>query len=307
MRIVFMGTPEFAVPTLERIIDDGHEVVAVVTQPDKSKDRGMKLQFSPVKECAVKHNIPVLQPIKIRKDEEFLKKYKELNPDATIVVAFGQILPKNVLEIPQYGCINVHASLLPKYRGAAPIQWSVINGDKVTGVTTMYMDVGLDTGDMILKKEVEIGKEETAGELHDRLSVIGAEVLSETLNLIEKGQVIREKQPEEFTYAPMLTKETGKIDWNKKSSEIDSLIRGVSPWPGAFTEFNGKKFKIHKVKETEGNGVAGQILKADSKEGLIVATLDGAIEIIELQPENKKRMLAKDFLRGNKLTEDNQV
>lgn len=305
MRIVFMGTPEFAVPTLERIIEDGHEVVAVVTQPDKSKDRGMKLQFSPVKECAIKYNIPVLQPIKIRKDEEFLQKYKELNPDVTIVVAFGQILPKSVLEVPKLGCINVHASLLPKYRGAAPIQWSVINGDKITGVTTMYMDAGLDTGDMILKKEVEIGEEETAGELHDRLSVIGAEALSETLNLIEKGQVTREKQPEEFTYAPMLTKETGKIDWNKKSSEIDSLIRGVSPWPGAFAELCGKKFKVHKIKAVEGNGAAGQILKADSKEGLIVATLDGAIEIIELQPENKKRMLAKDFLRGNKLTEDN--
>ncbi len=301
MKIVFMGTPDFAVPTLERIIADGHDVLAVVTQPDKSKDRGMKLQYSPVKECAIRHNIDVLQPVKIKNDDAFFEKYKELNPDVTVVVAFGQILPKNVLEQPKYGCVNVHGSLLPKYRGAAPIQWSVINGDKVTGITTMYMDVGLDTGDMLIKKEVNIGKEETAGELYERLSFVGAEALSETLSLIENGKIKREKQPENFTYAPMLTKETGRIDWNKKSSEIDALVRGVTPWPGAFTEFNGKKFKIHKVKIVEGVGEAGNIIKSDSKEGLIVATGDGAIELIEIQPENKKRMLAKDFLRGNKI------
>lgn len=301
MKIVFMGTPDFAVPTLERIIADGHDVLAVVTQPDKSKDRGMKLQYSPVKECAIRHNIDVLQPVKIKNDDAFFEKYKELNPDVTVVVAFGQILPKNVLEQPKYGCVNVHGSLLPKYRGAAPIQWSVINGDKVTGITTMYMDVGLDTGDMLIKKEVNIGKEETAGELYERLSLVGAEALSETLSLIENGKIKREKQPEDFTYAPMLTKETGRIDWNKKSSEIDALVRGVTPWPGAFTEFNGKKFKIHKVKIVEGVGEAGNIIKSDSKEGLIVATGDGAIELIEIQPENKKRMLAKDFLRGNKI------
>lgn len=301
MKIVFMGTPDFAVPTLEKIISDGHEVLAVVTQPDKSKNRGMKLQYSPVKECALKHNLTIFQPVSVKKDEEFIKAYKELKPDVTVVVAFGQILPKEILDTPKYGCINVHGSLLPKYRGAAPIQWSVINGDKTTGVTTMYMDIGLDTGDMILKKAVEIGAEETAGELYDRLSVIGAEILSETLNLVENGMAPREPQPDEFTYAPMLTKETGKIDWNKKSNEIDSLVRGVSPWPGAFTEINGKKFKVHKVKIVNESGVPGSIIKADSKDGFIIGTADNAIELVEIQPENKKRMLAKDYLRGNTL------
>ena len=301
MRVIFMGTPDFAVPTLEQIIKDGHEVVAVVTQPDKSKNRGMKLEFSPVKECAVLHNIPVLQPEKLRKNSEFLEKYKELNPDVTVVVAYGQILPKTVLEIPKYGCINVHGSLLPNYRGAAPIQWAVINGEKITGITTMYMDTGLDTGDMILKSEVEIGKEETAGELYERLSIIGASLLSDTLRLVEEGKAPREKQPEEFTYAPMLTKELGNIDWNKTSSQIDSLIRGVNPWPGAFTEISGKKFKVHKVKVVDGKGTPGNVIKADPKEGLVIATGDGALELLEIQPENKKRMFAKDYLRGNKI------
>ncbi len=299
MRVVFMGTPDFAVPTLERIIQDGHEVIAVVTQPDKTRDRGLKLQYSPVKECALKHNIQVMQPDRIKKDIEFIEEYKELKPDVTVVVAFGQILPKDILESPKYGAINVHGSLLPNYRGAAPIQWAVINGDKVTGITTMHMDEGLDTGDMILKKEIEIGEEETAGELYDRMAMLGAEALSETLKLIEKGEAKREKQPEEYTYAPMLTKETGKIDWNKKTEEISSLVRGVNPWPGAYTELNGKKFKISRVAKANGNGIPGSIISASSKEGLIIATTDGAIELIEIQPENKKKMLAKDYLRGN--------
>jgi len=301
MKIVFMGTPDFAVPTLKKIIESGHEVVAVVTQPDKSKNRGMKLQYSPVKECALENNIPIFQPVSVRKDEEFIKVYKELNPDVTVVVAFGQIIPKEILNVPKLGCINVHGSLLPQYRGAAPIQWSVINGDKITGITTMYMDVGLDTGDMILKKEVEIGKEETAGELYNRLSVIGAELLIDTLKLIEAGEAPRVPQPNDFTYAPMLTKETGKIEWNKTSSEIDSLVRGVNPWPGAFTEINGKKLKVHKVKITTGSGEPGSIIKADPKEGLVIATSDSAIELVEIQPENKKRMFAKDYLRGNSI------
>lgn len=299
MRVVFMGTPDFAVPTLERIIQDGHEVIAVVTQPDKTRDRGMKLQYSPVKECALKHNIQVMQPDRIKKDIEFIEKYKALKPDVTVVVAFGQILPKDILEAPKYGAINVHGSLLPNYRGAAPIQWAVINGDKVTGVTTMYMDEGLDTGDMILKKELEIGEEETAGELYDRMALLGAEALSETLKLVENGEAKREKQPEEYTYAPMLTKETGRIDWNRRAEEISSLVRGVNPWPGAYTELNGKKFKISKVAKVEGYGTPGSIISASSKEGLIIATTDGAIELIEIQPENKKKMLAKDYLRGN--------
>jgi len=296
-----MGTPDFAVPTLEKIISDGHEVLAVVTQPDKPQNRGMKLTYSPVKECALKYDIPVLQPIKIKKDEEFIKQYKELKPDVAVVVAFGQILSKEILDVPRFGSINVHGSLLPKYRGAAPIQWSVINGDKVTGITTMYMDVGLDTGDMILKDEVEIGEEETAGQLYDRLAVIGAETLSKTLKLIEEGSAPREKQGEDFSYAPMLTRETGIIDWNKKSAEIKSLVNGTSPWPGAITVLNDKKLKVHKVKIVEGSGIPGTIVKSNDKEGLIVATLDGAIELIEIQPENKKRMIAKDYLRGNKI------
>lgn len=294
-----MGTPDFAVPTLERIIQDGHEVIAVVTQPDKTRDRGLKLQYSPVKECALKHNIQVMQPDIIKRDADFIETYKELKPDVTVVVAFGQILPKDILETPKYGAINVHGSLLPNYRGAAPIQWAVINGDKVTGITTMHMDEGLDTGDMILKKEIEIGEEETAGELYDRMAILGADALSETLKLIEKGEAKREKQPEEYTYAPMLTKETGKIDWNKKTEEISSLVRGVNPWPGAYTEFNGKKFKISKVAKADGRGTPGSIISANPKEGLIIATIDSAIEIIEIQPENKKKMLAKDYLRGN--------
>lgn len=301
MRVVFMGTPEFAVPALEKIIEDGHEVIAVVTQPDKCKNRGMKVQYSAVKECALNHGLNVLQPISIKNEKDFITAYEKLNPDITVVVAFGQILPKEILDIPKYGCVNVHGSLLPNYRGAAPIQWSVINGDKVTGITTMYMDVGLDTGDMILKEEVEIGKEETAGELYEKLSVVGAKLLSKTLKAIEKGDAPRIPQPIEYTYAPMLTKEMGKIDWNKKSAEIDSLVRGVNPWPGAFTEINGKKFKIHKVKSSSGKGIPGSIISADSKNGFIVATSDGAIEIIELQPENKKRMFAKDYLRGNSI------
>lgn len=301
MRIVFMGTPDFAVPSLERLIEDGHEILAVVTQPDKTQNRGMKLVFSPVKECAIAHDIPVFQPEKIRRDEAFWEEYKKMAPDIAIVVAFGQILPERLLMLPKYGCVNVHGSLLPNYRGAAPIQWSVINGDKITGITTMYMDKGLDTGDMILKTEVKIGENETAGELYDRLAVIGANTLSQTIKMIDDGTAPREKQPEEFTYAPMLTKELGKIDWSKTSYEIKSLVRGVIPWPGAYTEIAGKKLKVHKVEMCDGNGTPGEILCADDKRGLVIATADGAIELIEIQPENKKRMSAKDFLRGNKL------
>lgn len=301
MRVVFMGTPDFAVPTLEKLIEEGHEVIAVVTQPDKPQSRGMQLKTSPVKEVAVKNNIPVMQPVKVRKDREFIDEFKSLNADVAVVVAFGQILPKEVLEAPKYGCINVHGSLLPRYRGAAPIQWSVINGDKITGITTMFMDEGLDTGDMLLKEEVCIGDEETAGELYERLKVIGANLLIKTLTEVEKGTAVRLKQPVEFTYAPVLTKETGKIDWSKKACEIDALVRGVNPWPGAYAEINGKKFKVHKVKVSDREGEAGKIVCADEKEGLIIGTGDRAVELIEIQPENKKRMSARDYLRGHKI------
>ncbi len=301
MKVIFMGTPDFAVPTLEKIIEAGHNVVAVVTQPDKPKNRGMQMQESPVKEVAKQYNIPVFQPEKVRRDREFIDKLKELNADVSVVVAFGQILPKEVLETPKYGSINVHGSLLPKYRGAAPIQWAVINGETTTGVTTMYMDEGLDTGDMIFKEKTEIGKEETYGELYERLKVMGANLLIKTLDAIEKGNAPREKQIGESTYAHMLTKETGTIDWNKTSKEIDCLVRGVNPWPSAYAEIVGKKFKVHKVAVSNERGTPGNIIYADNKKGLVIGTGDGAIELLEIQPENKKRMSAKDYLRGNTL------
>lgn len=301
MKIVFMGTPDFAVPSLEKLIREGFEVLAVVTNPDRPKNRGMQVAFSPVKECAIKNNIQVLQPAKVRTDAEFINTYKELKPDITIVIAFGQILPKEVLEVSKLGCINVHGSLLPKYRGAAPIQWSVINGDKTTGITTMYMDEGLDTGDMILKKEVTIGEDETSGELYSRLSGIGADLLIETLKMIKDGTAPREKQSEDFTYAPMLTKETGKIDWNKSSYEINSLVKGTNPWPGAYTEINGKKFKVHTAKIVSGKGYPGEVISATARDGFVIGTGDGAVELLEIQPENKKRMLARDYLLGNKI------
>ena len=302
MKIVFMGTPDFAVPCLERLISDGHEIIAVVTQPDRPQSRGMKMTASPVKECALKYNIPVYQPEKIKKDREFIEKYKEMNSELAVVVAFGQILSKELLDIPQKGNINVHGSLLPKYRGAAPIQWSVINGDKETGVTTMFMDEGMDTGDMLLKEVVEIGAEETAGELFDRLSVLGAEVLSKTIDKLQDGTLTREKQNhDEATHVSMISKELGRLDFNKTSKELDCLIRGVNPWPGAYFEINGKKIKVHKAKVSEQTGKAGEIIASDAKKGLIIATKDSSIELIEIQPEGKRRMTAKEYLIGNKI------
>jgi methionyl-tRNA formyltransferase len=302
MRIVFMGTPDFAVPSLERLVADGHEIIAVVTQPDRPQSRGMKMTASPVKECALKYNIPLYQPEKIKKDREFIEKYKEMNPELAVVVAFGQILSKELLDIPQKGNINVHGSLLPKYRGAAPIQWSVINGDKTTGVTTMFMDEGMDTGDMLLKEVVEIGAEETAGELFDRLSILGAEVLSKTIDRLQDGTLTREKQnPDEATHVSMINKDLGKLDFNKTSKELDCLIRGVNPWPGAYFEINGKKIKVHKAKVSEQTGNAGEIIASDAKKGLIIATKDFSIELVEIQPEGKRRMTAKEYLIGNKI------
>ena len=302
MKIVFMGTPDFAVPSLERLIADGHEIIAVITQPDRPQSRGMKMTASPVKECALKYNIPVYQPEKIKKDREFIEKYRQMNPELAVVVAFGQILSKELLDIPQKGNINVHGSLLPKYRGAAPIQWSVINGDKETGVTTMFMDEGMDTGDMLLKEVVEIGAEETAGELFDRLSLLGAEVLSKTIDKLQDGTLTREKQNhDEATHVSMISKDLGKLDFNKTSKELDCLIRGVNPWPGAYFEINGKKIKVHKAKVSEQTGTAGDIIASDAKKGLIIATKDSSIELIEIQPEGKRRMTAKEYLIGNKI------
>ena len=303
MRVVFMGTPDFSVPTLEKIIEAGHEVIGVVTQPDKAKGRGKKVLFPPVKEKALEYNLPVYQPKRAR-DSEFIGQMRELNPDVMVVVAFGQILPKALLAIPKYGCVTVHASLLPKYRGAAPIQWAVIRGEKVSGVTTMQMDVGLDTGDMLLRTEVALAEDETGGSLHDKLSVLGGELLIETLKGLEAGTIRPEKQDDSQTgeYARMLDKALGKVDFSMPAEEIERLIRGLNPWPSAYTFYHGKTMKLWKAKvvsaDTDGGAaVPGRILSVDKK-GFTVQTGDGALRILELQMEGKKRMDAGAFLRG---------
>ena len=305
MKVVFMGTPDFAQKSLEALYNAGHEILAVVTNIDKPKGRGMKLVESPVKEYAKSKNLTIFQPEKVRKNIEFIEQIKKLEPDVICVVAYGKILPSEILEIPKLGCINVHASLLPKYRGAAPIQWAVLNGDKTTGVTTMYMDVGMDTGDMILKQEVEIGENETTGELWDRLSIIGADLLVKTLDQIEKGTAPRIKQSDDFTMAPMLNKEISKIDWKEKTAQqIKNLVRGLNPIMGAYSYLNGKKIKFWKVeveKDTNSNQENGTVIKANDKDGLYIKAKDGVLKIIEIQGENAKRMNANDFLRGNKI------
>ena len=305
MKIVFMGTPDFARDSLEAIYNAGHDILAVVTNVDKPKGRGMKMIATPVKEFAIEKNLPVFQPEKVKKNEEFINEIKSLNPDIICVVAYGKILPKEILDIPQYGCINVHASLLPKYRGAAPIQWSVLNGDKETGVTTMYMDIGMDTGDMILTEKVEIGEDETTGELWNRLSKIGANLLVETLKQIENGTAPRIPQSDDFTLAPMLDKEMAKIDWNKSAEEIHNLIRGLNPIMGAYTYENGKKIKIWKSKianiETDNDSKNGEVIISDKKEGLFVKTSKGVLQLLEVQGENGKRMDIKSFLNGNQI------
>ena len=246
--VLFMGTPDFAKESLEQVYNSGYNILGVVTNVDKPKGRGMKMIPSPVKEFALEKNIPIYQPEKVRKNTEFINKIKELNPDVICVVAYGKILPKEILDIPKFGCINVHGSLLPKYRGAAPIQWAVLNGDKTTGITTMYMNEGMDTGDMILKEKVEIGENETTGELWERLSKIGGKLLVETLKEIEDGTAPREKQGNDFTVAPMLNKEMSKIDWeNKTAEEIKNLVRGLNPIMGAYTFLEGKKIKFWRV------------------------------------------------------------
>lgn len=305
MRIIFMGTPDFAEKSLEAIYNAKHEIIAVVTNPDRPKGRGMKMVASPVKEFAVLKNLTIYQPEKIRKNEEFINTIKALKPDVICVVAYGKILPKEILEIPKLGCINVHGSLLPQYRGAAPIQWSIINGDKVTGITTMYMDVGMDSGDMILQEKTEIGENETTGELWDRLSGIGAKLLVETLKQIEAGTAPRIKQGEEFTIAPMLEKEMSKINWKEKSAkEIKNLVRGLNPIMGTYSFFDGKKIKIWKVEvlpEENYDIENGTVIKADAKEGLYIKAKEGIISVLEIQGENAKRMNIKDFLRGNQI------
>lgn len=307
MKIVFMGTPDFAEKSLEAIYNSGHEILAVVTNPDRPKGRGMKMVYSPVKEFAISKNLKIYQPEKVRNNVEFIEEIKALQPDVICVVAYGKILPKEILDIPRLGCINVHGSLLPKYRGAAPIQWAVINGEKITGITTMYMDVGMDTGDMILKEEVNIGEDETTGELWDKLSEVGAKLLVKTLSQIEDGNAPRLPQGEDFTMAPMLNKDMSKIDWNSKTAkEIKNLVRGLNPIMGTYSYLDDKKIKFWKVDvlplENE-NVENGTILKSNSKDGLYIKAKDGMIKVLEIQGENSKRMPIQDFLRGNELEE----
>lgn len=299
MKVIFMGTPDFSVGTLEAIIEAGHEVVLAVTQPDKPKGRGKAVQFSPVKEAALAHNIPVFQPKKIREPEniEELRKY---DADIMVVIAFGQILPKEILEMTPYGCVNVHASLLPKYRGAAPIQWAVIDGEKTSGVTTMQMDEGLDTGDMILKDEITLEENETGGSLHDKLADMGARLLVETLTALENKTATFEKQGESPTaYARMLDKKLGQIDWNEEAVKLERLIRGLNPWPAAYTTWEEKTMKIWEaqVKEEETEKEPGTIVSVE-KDGFFVQTGKGQLKITALQIPGKKRMDAGAFLRG---------
>lgn len=298
-RVIFMGTPEFAVPCLAALYEHC-DVIGVVTQPDKPRGRGQKLVPSSVKAWAEAHGLPVWQPKRI-KEEDFTAFLEEQKPDLMVVVAFGQILSQRILDIPPYGCINVHGSLLPRYRGAAPMQWCVIDGEKKTGITTMFMDAGLDTGDMLLKAEFPIGPDTTLEEVHDGLMALGAKVLIDTLEELSAGTLKRIPQTGESNYAPMLTKETGHIHWQDRAQKIHNLVRGLDSWPGAYTFLAGKKYKIWRTRCTTEKTEAqpGTILRADKKEGLFVAAGDGVLEITELQAPGKKRMAAKDYLNGH--------
>lgn len=313
MRIVFMGTPDFAEESLKKIYEAKHEILAVVTNPDRPKGRGMKMISTPVKQYAIEKNLKVIQPEKIRNNIEFIEEIKKLNPDVICVVAYGKILPKEILEIPTFGCINVHASLLPKYRGAAPIQWAILNGDKTTGVTTMYMDEGMDTGDIILKKEVSINDNQTTGELWDELKKIGGDLLVDTLEKIKNGTAPRIKQDKDFSMAPMLSKSMAQINWNTKTAEeIKNLVRGLNPIMGAYTFLKGKKIKFWKVQIIDENEIQvenmnflknGTVIISDSKDGIYIKCKDGTIKVLEIQGENAKRMTIQEYLRGNPISE----
>ena len=301
MNIVFMGTPDFSVPSLKTLIKE-YNVTAVLTQPDKPKGRGKKMAFSAVKEEALKHGIPVYQPIKLKDDRSLIETLKQLKPDFMIVVAFGQILTKEVLDIPKYGCINLHASLLPMYRGAAPINWAIINGEKVSGNTTMLMDVGLDTGDMILKDEVEITDNMTAGELHDILMVRGAELLVKTIEGIAKENIVLQKQSDETFYAKMLDKNIAKIDWNKSSKEIHNLVRGLNPWPIAYTNYKDERMKIFETEHVEekASKEPGTIIDV-SKKGIKVACREGVLLIKKVQFPNGKPLSIEQYMNGHEI------
>lgn len=309
LNVLFMGTPDFAMESVDSLYTSGYNILGVVTNVDKPKGRGMKLYPSPVKEYALDKDIKIFQPEKVKNNPEFIEQIKALNPDIICVVAYGKILPKEILDIPKYGCINVHASLLPKYRGAAPIQWAILNGDKKTGVTTMYMDEGMDTGDIILQKEVEIDEDETTGELWDELAEVGGDLLVETLRKIEEGTATRTKQGKDFSMAPMLSKEMSKIDWeNKTAEQIKNLVRGLNPIMGAYTFLNGKKIKFWKVEIAQNilydeDNIQifrnGTVLVSDPRDGLIIKTKEGLISVLEIQGENSKKMDIHSFLRGN--------
>lgn len=308
MRVVFMGTPDFAVGTLEAIVESGHEVVAVVTQPDKPKGRGGAMAMSAVKECAIKHNLTVLQPVKAR-EESFVEELRTYNSDVIVVVAFGQLLPASIIHMPKYGCINVHASLLPKYRGASPIQWAVLDGCEYSGVTTMQMDEGLDTGDILEVAKVKLDEKETGGSLFDRLSVVGAELLVETLKKAESGELHPVKQDDnEATYVKMLNKSFGLLDFTKKPEVLERMVRGLNPWPSAFTHIEGKLLKIWdaSVEAADDDKECGSVV-TDQKTYFKVKCDGGYLVINELQLEGKKRMKTADFLRGYSVKDNEKL
>ena len=304
MRVIFMGTPDFAVPSLEALLTK-HEVVLVVTQPDKPKGRGKKMVPTPVKACALEHGIPVLQPEKV-KEPEFVEQLRSYEPDLIAVTAFGQILSEPILEMPKYGCINVHGSLLPKYRGAAPMQWSIIDGEKVAGITTMYMAKGLDSGDMLLKAEVEITDEDTFATIHDKMAVTGANLLLDTLDQLEAGTLERIPQDHDAaTYAPMITKETGHIDWSKNRQDIINLIRGLNPVPAAYTIYEEEVLKIFGavISDVQADDAANGEIVAVVKKGFVVKCGDGCLLITEVQARGGKRMMTDAYLRGHAMKE----
>ncbi|MFL0163537.1 methionyl-tRNA formyltransferase [Candidatus Clostridium helianthi] len=304
MNIVFMGTPDFAVPSLQRMIKE-YNVTAILTQPDKPKGRGKKMAYSAVKEEGLKHEIPIYQPVKLKNDRDLIEKLKELKPDFIIVVAFGQILTKEVLDIPKYGCINLHASLLPMYRGAAPLNWAIINGEKISGNTTMLMDVGLDTGDMILKDEVEIPNNMTTGELHDILMIRGADLLVKSIEGISKGEIVPEKQGNETFYAKMLDKNIANIDWNKSAEEIHNLVRGLNPWPIAYTDYKNERMKIYEteVLREKSNKEPGTIIDV-SKNGVKVSCKEDVLLIKRVQFPNGKPLAIEQYINGHEIEEN---
>ena len=318
MKILFMGSSDISLESLEKIYDKGFEICGVVTNTDKPAWRGKKIFVNPVKTFAIEKSLPVFQDEKLRKNIEFENEIKKINPDLTVVVSYGKILPKSFLEIPKFGTINLHPSMLPKYRGPAPIQWAVLNGDKKTGVSIMYLDEGMDSGDIIEQKEVDIGDDETTGELWERLSSIGADLLVKVIEDIENGNIVREKQSSDYTLAPLIEKEMSRIAWEKLSSkEVKKLVRGLNPFMGAYTNYDEKKIKLWKVQalsfaeynekyesidhDTLKNG---EIVKANSKEGLFIKVSDGIISVLEIQGENAKKMSIFDYLRGNKILEN---